>query len=138
MGDVADAMIEGFLCECCGTFIDGEEPGYPRYCSPQCARDRGASPEPSRKSKKKAQKPYQHSSMRKRDAAWLRLSAAEGAAGYLGVQWDMCPSAFHRLKRLGFVEGFTPHNPAHKDRAVATEAGHAKLAELDGEKGNSK
>ena len=32
MGDVADMMIEGYLCERCGCCIDGEEPGYPRKC----------------------------------------------------------------------------------------------------------
>lgn len=33
MGEIADMMLEGFLCECCGTMIDGEEPGYPRLCA---------------------------------------------------------------------------------------------------------
>lgn len=32
MGDIADMMVEGLLCEQCGGFIDGEEPGYPRNC----------------------------------------------------------------------------------------------------------
>lgn len=41
MGEIAEMMLDGTLCECCGCYIgDGE--GYPRYCSPQCARDRGA------------------------------------------------------------------------------------------------
>jgi hypothetical protein len=48
MGDVADMMINGFLCEACGGYIDGEEPGYPRYCSKACARDRGAPWAPER------------------------------------------------------------------------------------------
>ena len=42
MGEIADDMINGFVCEMCGTFLDGEEPGYPRYCSIECADDRGA------------------------------------------------------------------------------------------------
>jgi hypothetical protein len=42
MGEVADMMVNGFLCEACGELIDGEEPGFPRYCSPRCAVDRGA------------------------------------------------------------------------------------------------
>jgi hypothetical protein len=42
MGDVAEMMLNGFLCEGCGVFLDGEEPGFPRYCSPRCAKDRGA------------------------------------------------------------------------------------------------
>jgi hypothetical protein len=43
MGDNADAMLDGTFCEGCGSFIDLEGgTGFPRYCSPQCARDRGA------------------------------------------------------------------------------------------------
>lgn len=32
MGDIAEGMIEGFFCQQCGCVIDGEEPGYPRFC----------------------------------------------------------------------------------------------------------
>jgi hypothetical protein len=42
MGEIAEMMLDGTLCECCGEFIhDGEAEGFPRYCSPQCAADRG-------------------------------------------------------------------------------------------------
>lgn len=42
MGEIAEMMLDGTLCECCGSFIDfGGGSGFPRYCSPQCARDRG-------------------------------------------------------------------------------------------------
>lgn len=42
MGEVAEMMLDGTLCECCGVYIhDGEAEGFPRYCSPQCAEDRG-------------------------------------------------------------------------------------------------
>jgi len=42
VGEIADDMINGFVCEMCGVYLDGEEPGYPRYCSLSCAKDRGA------------------------------------------------------------------------------------------------
>lgn len=42
MGEIADDMMSGFMCEMCGTFLDGKDPGYPRYCSVECADDRGA------------------------------------------------------------------------------------------------
>lgn len=43
MGEIADMMLDGTLCECCGSFIDFDDgDGFPRYCSDQCARDRGA------------------------------------------------------------------------------------------------
>jgi len=42
MGEIADMMLEGDLCECCGVALDTDEtPGYPMYCSVQCAKDRG-------------------------------------------------------------------------------------------------
>ena len=42
MGEIADSMISGETCEMCGVWLDGESPGYPRYCSNECADDRGA------------------------------------------------------------------------------------------------
>lgn len=32
MGDAAEMVLEGLLCQTCGDLIDGEEPGYPRFC----------------------------------------------------------------------------------------------------------
>lgn len=32
MGDIADAMIDGELCEGCGVYLEGEPPGHPRRC----------------------------------------------------------------------------------------------------------
>lgn len=42
MGDIADAMINGEMCEMCGVPLEGEAYGIPRYCSAECADDRGA------------------------------------------------------------------------------------------------
>lgn len=33
MGEAADLILEGILCQCCGELIDGEEAGYPRTCA---------------------------------------------------------------------------------------------------------
>lgn len=38
MGEIADMMIEGILCEQCGVFLEGEPPGYPRLCG-DCEKD---------------------------------------------------------------------------------------------------
>lgn len=46
MGEIADAMISGEMCECCGEYLSCEEcadMGIPMYCSVACAKDRGAS-----------------------------------------------------------------------------------------------
>nr|DAX04337.1 MAG TPA: NADH-PPase NADH pyrophosphatase zinc ribbon domain [Bacteriophage sp.] len=32
MGETTEMILDGFLCHSCGSFIDGEEPGYPRNC----------------------------------------------------------------------------------------------------------
>lgn len=32
MGDIADMMLEGTLCEGCGVFLDGSQPGFARLC----------------------------------------------------------------------------------------------------------
>ena len=41
MGEIADMMLDGTLCECCGCYI-GSDAGFPQYCSDECAADRGA------------------------------------------------------------------------------------------------
>ena len=40
MGDIADGMLGGELCEGCGMPLDGEPGGYPRWCSLECASER--------------------------------------------------------------------------------------------------
>lgn len=44
MGEIADAMINGEMCEMCSTPLCDEcaGMGMPMYCSMRCARDRGA------------------------------------------------------------------------------------------------
>lgn len=32
MGEIADMMLDGTLCEGCGEYLDGESDGIPRYC----------------------------------------------------------------------------------------------------------
>ena len=41
MGEIAEMMLDGTLCEGCGEFI-GEGDGFPQYCSSTCAQNRGA------------------------------------------------------------------------------------------------
>jgi len=33
MGDAADMMLDGTMCEECGEYLDDGSPGYPRKCS---------------------------------------------------------------------------------------------------------
>lgn len=41
MGEAAEMMLDGTCCEGCGDYL-GEGDGFPRYCSRECARGRGA------------------------------------------------------------------------------------------------
>jgi len=42
MGEIADMMVEGVMCEQCGVWLEGadkdEAPGYPRCCT-LCANE---------------------------------------------------------------------------------------------------
>ena len=32
MGEMAEMHLDGTVCECCGTFLNEDPPGYPCYC----------------------------------------------------------------------------------------------------------
>jgi len=32
MGEIAEAMLDGTLCQTCGEYLDDGAPGHPRYC----------------------------------------------------------------------------------------------------------
>jgi hypothetical protein len=58
MGEIADMMLDGTMCEGCGVFLDEPPMGIPNYCSEECANDRGMTikngyPEPLKKKKGK-------------------------------------------------------------------------------------
>lgn len=38
MGEIAEMMLDGTLCEGCGVFLNDEPPGYPRHCD-DCAKE---------------------------------------------------------------------------------------------------
>lgn len=42
MGEIADDMLSGEMCEACGTYIGCGDAGIPMYCSRECAKSRGA------------------------------------------------------------------------------------------------
>ena len=42
MGEIAEMMLDGTLCEGCGVFLNAEPTGYPCYCN-SCAGERKAS-----------------------------------------------------------------------------------------------
>lgn len=61
MGEIADMMLEGMLCEGCGEYIDDNDGGIPRYCSESCAKGRGAMAyQPSKPNRSRARKAAQN------------------------------------------------------------------------------
>lgn len=38
MGEIAEMMLDGELCACCGVHLKGEAEGFARYCS-SCSPD---------------------------------------------------------------------------------------------------
>ncbi|OLN21879.1 hypothetical protein BTO30_12330 [Domibacillus antri] len=38
MGDMAEMVLDGLICERCGSFTDEEESGYAKLCG-ECERD---------------------------------------------------------------------------------------------------
>lgn len=47
MGEIAEMMVNGEMCEGCGEWLlnedmETENVGYPQYCSEYCAKNRGA------------------------------------------------------------------------------------------------
>jgi translation initiation factor IF-1 len=41
MGEIAEMMLNGEVCEGCGVFLENEDRGFPVYCSNRCAADAG-------------------------------------------------------------------------------------------------
>lgn len=56
MGEIAEMMLDGTLCEGCGEYI-GEGEGFPRYCCDACARGPGVEPAPRPESRRKRRRP---------------------------------------------------------------------------------
>jgi len=77
MGDVADMMLDGTLCEGCGVFLNANAPGYPCYCG-DCAGDRN----------------------KERKAA----TAVEHAAHLKRAKKCACPTCGKRVKEVGLAD----------------------------------
>lgn len=56
MGEIAEMMMDGALCEGCGVFLNAVAPGYPCYCSKQCRADRTPAAPPKKVAKPVAAK----------------------------------------------------------------------------------
>lgn len=61
MGEIADMMLDGTLCQCCGTFLDDAPSGYPDTCigcgGDDVPDDRAEAPRPRRRRDKQSKAP---------------------------------------------------------------------------------
>jgi hypothetical protein len=55
MGDIADMMLDGSMCNGCGVLL-GKANGYPRLCK-DCGGDEFGIPKKKKRKKKKANQP---------------------------------------------------------------------------------
>jgi len=67
--------------------------------------------------------------MKNKDRKWLLL--CDGQSGmYPGIQQDVVPkSVARRFVHDGLIRAYLPHNGAHKDRWVITDAGRSALTQ---------
>ena len=99
MGDIADGIIDGELCELCCCVIDGEETGYPRTCG-DCKSDFDDElhERPKHKPKPKPKGPVAHSQYAKlkKENGKLRVLLATAADDFdaagmgVGVDFYQC------------------------------------------------
>ncbi len=72
--------------------------------------------------------------IRAKDRKWLReiCDRTNGPSGmYPGIHCKLIPCGpAERLRRLGLIEVYEPHNPVHDSRYVATDAGMRAIAEV--------
>ena len=67
--------------------------------------------------------------MRKRDRKWLaeiRDRTDQPIGMYPGLSYDLVPPTV-AARLAQFIEAYSPHNPAHKDRWVITSQGRYAL-----------
>ena len=92
MGDVADLMLNGDICESCGEELGGCGDGFPRYCASCRPRSKGRSNATMTLDGVFALDRFA------RERRWL-----EAAAKPEGVKPDLAPSYLPKLARRGFV-----------------------------------
>lgn len=110
MGEIADMMLDGTLCEGCGTYMEGEGYGFPRYCSNACARDRGVDIDPPKHRRKERNRPGPNQAkpllLCLKDARFLQ-SIIDGRLSKIAP----LTKRMGRMVRRGFLEISTTFGP---------------------------
>lgn len=99
MGEIAEMMLDGTLCEACGEFIWGGS-GFPQYCSRFCAASRGVTCDDPKPKKQKTKKPVKKVMI---EDEWLdvRKRVQDFATGYeLKVEFRNPESPTYQIAAL--------------------------------------
>ena len=92
MGEIADMMLDGEMCENCGDYLGGGD-GFPRYCG--VCRPRGS---------KSPRAPVFRAMAADYDAFAKERRWLEAAAKSAGTDPDAAPSYLPKLAKRGFVK----------------------------------
>ena len=115
MGEIAEMMLDGTLCEGCGIYM-GDSYGYPRRCD-DCAIDETPANRPHEPIGKKLLKRL----IRVRDMT-------DNSGGmYSGDWYEFAPAMHAKLIKRGYIEVYQPHNQVHKARVVVTDYGREAI-----------
>lgn len=115
MGDIADAMIGGTLCQGCGVYIGAGFPSFCGSCKPPDAKAGGA----------QGGSPVGKKQLKR--LSFCRDLTDNPSGMYPGDHLDRAPAIYGTLLNRGMVEVYTPHNPSHSERVVITEKGRRAL-----------
>ncbi len=121
MGEIADMMMEGQMCQGCGEIM-GDGDGYPVFCD-SCQEENGCDEhgEKIKTVKVVLGKKFVNRLMLCRDLTDRQIGM------YAGDYLESAPTQYKRLCDLGFAAVEEPHNQVHKDRVVITNAGREYL-----------
>lgn len=128
MGEIAEMMLDGTLCESCGDYIGNGE-GFPVKCE-GCKTQRT---DKKFTAKFSASGSARHQSLGEKQIKRLKriMDYTDKPLGkYPGDYADAAPAKYESLVRAGFAEYYEPHNSIHKTRIVITERGRQFLTEV--------
>lgn len=140
MGEYAEMMLDGTCCSMCGEYLGGGD-GWAVLCA-SCddyMPVRKAETPKRQRRREQSQNALRELAKQPLNAKRLRwLKEAAGQMGmYPGVRADLAPRVLKDLEVMGLAKLYEPHNPVHKNRYVATDAGRAKLASQPQPEGQS-
>ena len=132
MGEIADMMIEGEICECCGEYL-GEGGGFAQLCA-GCADGEDVR-ESGFGGYQRVDKGHQDISNDQpiskkllRRLETLLRDTDEPPGMYPGDHYKHASKQYSKLIQRGYAETYHPHNPIHDVRVIITDQGRDVLS----------